>query len=113
MKVTMEFTTIFMFLAVLPMISLQDGNLPAACQVFTENSVFVNATSGKDSRNCGSIESPCKTISYAVSQTLQYSSVLINISWGVYKEERSIKLDCGRSNLQRICVWGQRYKTSA
>lgn len=109
----MEFRTIFMSLAVLPMISLQDGNLPAACPVFTENSVFVNAISGNDSQNCGSIGSPCKTISYAVNQALEYSSVLINISWGVYKEERSIKLDCGRSKLQRICVWGQRYKTSA
>lgn len=109
----MEFRTIFMFLAVLPMISLQDGNLPAACPVFMESSVFVNAISGNDSRNCGSIESPCKTISYAVNQALEYSSVLINISWGVYEEERSIKLDCGRSKLQRICVWGQRYKTSA
>ena len=107
MKATMEFRAIFMFLPVLPMISLQD----APCPVFTENSVFVNATSGNDSRNCGSIGSPCKTISYAVNQTLEYSSVLINISWGVYKEERSIKLDCGRSKLQRICVWGQRYKT--
>ena len=111
MKETMEFSTIFMFLPVLPMISLQDGDLRAPCPVLTENSVFVNATSGDDSRNCGSIESPCKTISCAVNQTLEYSSVLINISWGVYKEERSIKLDCGRSKLQRICVWGQRYKT--
>ena len=111
MKATMEFRTLFMFLPVLPMISIQERNLRAVCPVFTENSVFVNATSGNDSPNCGSIGRPCKTISYAVNQKLEYSSVLINISWGVYKEEHSIKLDCSRSKLQKICVWGQRYKT--
>lgn len=113
MQATMDFRTLFMFFPVLPMISIQDGNLRAVCPVFTENSVFVNATSGNDFSNCGSIESPCKTISYAVNQKLEYSSVLINISWGIYKEEHSIKLDCSRSKLQRICVWGQRYKPYA
>ena len=106
----MQYINYFLiFLAVFPIISHQGQNVQASCPGLHENSVFVNAE-GKDSLTCGTHERPCLTISYAVRRAVEenFTSVLVNISWGIYKETESIKLDCSRWNLQRISLWGER-----
>ncbi|KAL9952803.1 hypothetical protein ACROYT_G040113 [Oculina patagonica] len=109
MKTMLDRNAVLLFLSVLPVISSQQRDKQTTCPVFSGSSFFVN-TSGENTETCGTQTKPCFSISYAVNLAVQQniSSVLINISTGSYKEMESIKLDCGRWDLQRITFWGAR-----
>ena len=107
----MSLKSFFLFLlSVVPVISHRHGNLQTKCAGFEGNSLFVNSSAGQNSPTCGTKERPCHTISFAVSRAVDqgFSSVLINISSGIYKEADIIKLHCSRWKLQRISLVGER-----
>lgn len=110
MSLKISFVTV---LSVLPVLSYQQREVHTPCASFKGNSLFVNSASGSDSKTCGSSSMPCRTISFAVRRAIyaNYSSVVVNISIGIYKELNVISLDCGRLNLKRITFWGERYVT--
>lgn len=110
MSLKISFVT---FLLVLPVLSYQQREVHTSCASFKGNPLFVNSTSGSDSKTCGSSLMPCRTISYAVRRAIyaNYSSVVVNIPIGIYKELNVISLDCGRLNLKTITFRGERYVT--
>lgn len=101
---------VLLFMSLLPVISHSQRNARSNCPMFSGESFHVN-NSGKDAWKCGTPVNPCYSISYAVNLAVRhnFSSVLINISTGSYKEAESVKLDCGRWQLRRIAFWGARY----
>lgn len=98
------------FISILPALSYQRREVHTSCASFKGNSLFLSSTSGRDSKTCGLSSAPCRKISYAVRNAIyaNYSSVVVNISIGIYKELDVISLDCGRLNLKRITFLGER-----
>ncbi|KAK2567626.1 hypothetical protein P5673_008477 [Acropora cervicornis] len=94
------------FLSVLPALSYQRREVHTSCASFKGNSLLVSSTSGNDSKTCGSSSVPCRKITYAVRNAIyaNYSSVVVNISIGIYKEQDVISLDCGRQGKQMTQV---------